>query len=155
MKKIEVYDPPLCCPTGVCGPSVDPKLTRFAADLDWLKKKGVAVERFNLAQQPVAFAGNPVVRAELAAKGNACLPLVMADNTVVTSGVYPSRQELAKLAGIEYEPAGESLAGPVAGLSFPMANAGDACCPTPDGPPIEADGAYCPWPGAETNGGCC
>ena len=103
MKKIEVYDPPLCCPTGVCGPSVDPKLTRFAADLDWLKKKGGVVERFNLAQQPGAFAGNPVVRAELVEKGNGCLPLVLVDGKVAASGEYPARKELAGLVGIEYE----------------------------------------------------
>ena len=71
MKKMLVFDPPLCCPTGVCGPSIDPRLTRFAADLDWLKQNGVQVERFNLAQQPGAFVGNELVRAELAIKRNA------------------------------------------------------------------------------------
>ena len=53
---IRVFDPAMCCSTGVCGPSVDPELARFAADLDWLKKQGVTVERFNLSQQPAAFA---------------------------------------------------------------------------------------------------
>jgi len=62
MKKIEVYDPPLCCPTGVCGPSVDPKLTRFAADLDWLKAKGVQVWGFGLSREPAEFAANDTFR---------------------------------------------------------------------------------------------
>jgi len=39
--KIEVYDPPMCCSTGVCGPAIDPVLPRFAADLEWLKGRGV------------------------------------------------------------------------------------------------------------------
>ena len=52
MKTIEVFDPAMCCSTGVCVPSVDPALARFAADLDWLGGQGVSVERFNLAQQP-------------------------------------------------------------------------------------------------------
>jgi hypothetical protein len=42
----------------VCGPEVDGDLVRFAADLDWLKKQGVAVERYNVAQEPGAFMGH-------------------------------------------------------------------------------------------------
>ncbi len=67
--KIQVFDPPMCCPTGVCGPSVDPELVRFAADLDWLESQGVEVERYNLAQQPAVFAGTPVVKETLAKDG--------------------------------------------------------------------------------------
>ena len=48
MHKLEVFDPPMCCSTGVCGPSVDPNLVRFAADLEWLKSKGVEINRCNL-----------------------------------------------------------------------------------------------------------
>jgi len=55
MTAVRVFDPAMCCSTGVCGPSVDPQLARFSADLDWLTSQGVAVERFNLAQQPAAF----------------------------------------------------------------------------------------------------
>ena len=148
MKTIEVYDPALCCPTGVCGPSVDPALVAFAADLDWLKKKGAAVTRFNLAQQPGAFAENGIVRQELAAKGTACLPLVLVDGVIASSGKYPKRQELAELCGIAFEAPAK------AAFILPMADSG--CCPLPDnGPPIQADGDYCPWPGASSKGGCC
>lgn len=149
MKKIEVYDPALCCPTGVCGPAVDPALVRFAADLEWLKSKGAPVERFNLAQQPAAFAEHERVRGELAAKGTGCLPLVVLDGAIVSQGRYPSRQELAELAGIPYEP---PVAGPT--LILPMADAG-ACCPPGDNPSLESDGPCCPWPGPENRGRCC
>lgn len=54
MIAVRVFDPAMCCSTGICGPSVDPQLVRFAADLDWLKGQGVSVERFNLSQQPGA-----------------------------------------------------------------------------------------------------
>ncbi len=63
MSKVQVFDPPMCCATGVCGPEVDPALVRFASDLEWLKSSGVEVERFNLAQQPAAFVGQPDRRA--------------------------------------------------------------------------------------------
>ncbi len=98
--KIEVYDPPMCCSSGVCGPSVDPQLVRFSADLEWLKGQGVSVERFNLAQQPEAFARDATVKAVLEMKGDAGLPLVKVNGEVKSNGAYPSRDELAAWAGI-------------------------------------------------------
>lgn len=99
MTTIRVFDPAMCCSTGVCGPSVDPELVRFAADLDWLKAQGVSVERFNLAQQPGAFVDDTAVKAVLDTKGEAGLPLVEVSGQVMSSGVYPSRDELAAWTG--------------------------------------------------------
>ena len=106
MKKIEVFDPAMCCPTGVCGPSVDPKLVQFAADLDWLKEQGVAVERYNLAQQPDKFAMCAPVTDAMALAGDLCLPLILADGVIVSQGVYPDRRELARMAGLGGEQEG-------------------------------------------------
>jgi AhpD family alkylhydroperoxidase len=100
MKTIQVYDPPMCCSTGVCGPSVDEKLVRFAADLDWAKGQGFMVERYNLSQQPNEFVNNSLVKDTLKKEGNDCLPLILVDGAIVRNGSYPSRTELAALAGI-------------------------------------------------------
>ncbi len=100
MTAIRVFDPAMCCSTGICGPSVDPNLVQFAADLDWLKTQGVSVERFNLAQQPAAFAADAAVKAALETKGEAGLPLVKVDGEVKSSGLFPSRDELAAWAGL-------------------------------------------------------
>lgn len=100
MTAIQVFDPAMCCSTGICGPAVDPQLVRFAADLDWLGSQGVAVERFNLAQQPAAFAADADVRRELEAKGDDALPLVKVDGRVQSVGAYPTRAVLAAWAGI-------------------------------------------------------
>jgi AhpD family alkylhydroperoxidase len=113
-KSIEVFDPAQCCATGVCGPNVNAALPRFAADLGWLSARGVAVERSNLAQQPGAFAEREIVRTTLAAKGEACLPLVLAGGEIVSEGRYPSRAELAGWAAVEqptsvYTPAVDEL----------------------------------------------
>jgi AhpD family alkylhydroperoxidase len=101
MKKIEVFDPAMCCSTGVCGPSVDPELARFAGDAGWLSARGGVVERFNLAQQPGAFAERDVVREALRVKGEECLPLMLADGEIVREGSYPTRDELVALAGVD------------------------------------------------------
>ncbi|MBK6689557.1 MAG: arsenite efflux transporter metallochaperone ArsD [Deltaproteobacteria bacterium] len=95
-----VFDPAMCCSTGICGPSVDAQLVRFAADLDWLKSQGVLVQRFNLSQQPAAFVDDTSVRSALEDKGEASLPLIQVDGQVKSSGVYPSRAQLAAWAGL-------------------------------------------------------
>lgn len=101
MKTIQVFDKPMCCSTGVCGPQVDPVLPRFAADLDWLKQQGHSVERFNLAQQPAAFTENRDVRQALEAQGTDCLPLILVDGQIVSRGQYPPRDTLGLWAGTE------------------------------------------------------
>jgi len=104
MSTIRVFDPAMCCSTGICGPAIDPQLARFAADLGWLKRQGVSVERFNLSQQPAAFAEDAAVKAALESRGEASLPLVEVDGDVKSSGMYPSRHELAAWAGVAVPP---------------------------------------------------
>lgn len=99
MPELSVFDPPMCCSTGVCGPSVDPALPRFAADLEWLQTQGVTVKRFSLSQQPQAFVENEAVRAALTEEGNGCLPLILVNGEIVSRGKYLSRDELLRLSG--------------------------------------------------------
>ena len=54
MNAIQVFDPALCCNTGVCGVDVDQALVSFSADIAWAKENEAQIERFNLAQQPMA-----------------------------------------------------------------------------------------------------
>jgi arsenical resistance operon trans-acting repressor ArsD len=119
MTAVRVFDPAMCCSTGICGPSVDPRLVRFAADLDWLKGQGVLVERYNLSQQPGAFADNAAVKATLEAHGEAGLPVVIVDGQVKSAGVFPSRDELAAWAGLAAQPAAASPARASSGCCGP------------------------------------
>jgi arsenite methyltransferase len=97
---IQVFDKPMCCSSGVCGPQVDPTLVRFAADLDWLRRQNVQVERFNLAQQPGEFAGHDDVRSALQSKGTDALPIIRVDGQIVCQGEYPQRDLLASWAHV-------------------------------------------------------
>ncbi|MCC5788155.1 MAG: arsenite efflux transporter metallochaperone ArsD [Opitutales bacterium] len=97
MKKIAVYDPPMCCSTGVCGPEVDPVLPRIAGMLAQLEGAGVTVERYNLTQQPMAFVQNADVRAILDQEGTEALPLFFVDGECVCQGHYPDAGERAQL----------------------------------------------------------
>ena len=103
MARLAVYDPPMCCSTGVCGPSVDKAVVRFAGDLDWIKRRGVTIERYNLSQQPHAFLENDAIKGALMEGGSECLPLILVDGRIAGQGAYPSRQELAAWLGIGKE----------------------------------------------------
>jgi hypothetical protein len=100
MKSIQIFDPALCCSSGVCGQDVDPALVSLAADLDWAKQQGAVIERFNLAQQPMDFAQNATVKAFLERSGAEALPLVLVDGDVALAGRYPNRAELSRWAGL-------------------------------------------------------
>jgi disulfide oxidoreductase YuzD len=100
MPQLDVFDPPMCCSSGVCGPTVDPLLAAFAADVDWLTSQGVTVTRYNLAQDPAAFVAHPLVKDLLHREGDSCLPLVIMNGEIVGHGAYPRRDQLAELAGL-------------------------------------------------------
>lgn len=105
MKTIQVFDPAMCCNTGVCGVDVDQSLVTFAADVDWAKQSGVQIERFNLSQQPMAFAENSIVKGLLERTGQTVLPVTLVDGQLALAGRYPSRDDLARWAGIQAQPA--------------------------------------------------
>lgn len=119
MKTVQVYDKPMCCSTGVCGPEVDPVLPMFAADLDWLKNQGHNVERYNLAQQPQAFIDNKAIHHLLSTAGTDCLPVVVVDGEIVSQTIYPSRDDLAGWVG-----------GAPAKQLLPVAKSSGGCCGT-------------------------
>lgn len=100
MKKIRVFDPALCCSTGVCGVEVDQSLVNFSADVAWAKTEGAQIARFNLAQQPMAFAEDATVKSFLERSGHEALPLILVDGEVALAGRYPNRAELARWTGI-------------------------------------------------------
>lgn len=126
---IRVFEPALCCNTGVCGPDVDQALVTFTADLDHLKGMGVDIERHNLANDPAAFAAQPAVRDSLKLAGSAGLPLTLVDGVTVATGSYPSRMRLLQLAGCAAAPdsAPDSAGGTASGSDAPDST------PTPSG----------------------
>ena len=124
MPNIQIFDPALCCSTGVCGVEVDQNLVNFAADVDWAKQNGAQVERFNLAQQPLAFAENLTVKGFLERSGQEALPLVLVDGEVALAGRYPNRSELTRWAGIKAPDASQPKT--LAALAVAAAERGDS-----------------------------
>lgn len=116
--KVSVYDPAMCCSTGVCGPGVEPELMEVSRDLQWLSSQGVAIERFNLAQEPDAFVKNPRVSGLMQAFGDDALPAVLVGGEVHSHGKYPSRDELADAVKVARDSSGKAEA----------SESGGGCC---------------------------
>ncbi|TAH64385.1 MAG: arsenite efflux transporter metallochaperone ArsD [Anaerolineaceae bacterium] len=100
MKKMQIFEPAMCCPTGICGVGVDPELLRMSTVLNTLGKNGAEVERFNLSDNPQAFVTNKVVNNYIRQMGVDGLPMVVLDGEIVITGRYPSNDEFTKLLGI-------------------------------------------------------
>ncbi len=133
MSKVQVFDPPMCCSTGVCGPQVDPALVRFAADLETLKARGVEVERYNLSHGPAQFVENTLVAQAM--RAGADLPYVIVDGKVVAQGHYPDTKALMSLVGLETrgdapdkQKAATSCCSPAVGATVSIGAAPKKCC---------------------------
>lgn len=97
--KLEVFEPAMCCPTGLCGPSIDPELTRVATIHYVLQQRGFDVSRYNLASEPNRFVENSAVKAEIT-NGIDSLPLTLVDGKIVKRSAYLTNEELAELTGL-------------------------------------------------------
>ena len=107
-RRIELFEPAMCCPTGLCGPAVDQQLIDVREDLRWAESQGAEVARHNLSSAPDAFVANPKVTGLIAAFGEQALPVLVVDGDIVMHGQYPSRKELAGLMANTDGPAAES-----------------------------------------------
>ncbi|OQB20833.1 MAG: Arsenical resistance operon trans-acting repressor ArsD [Firmicutes bacterium ADurb.Bin182] len=103
MKKMSIYDPAMCCSTGVCGPSIDPELLRVATIISNLQKKGIRIERHNLSGDPRAFIANENINQLLKKHGPEILPATVLDGQIVKTKEYPTNEEFARLLDIPKE----------------------------------------------------
>lgn len=95
MKKIEIFDPAMCCSTGVCGPSIDPELMRMATVINALKESGIIIKRHGLSNEPQDFISNKVINDILVKEGAGILPVTLVDGEVAKTKEYPTNEELS------------------------------------------------------------
>lgn len=122
--RLELFEPAMCCSSGVCGPSPDQQLIDVREDLRWAEGQGASVARHNLTNEPDAFVANPKVTGLMQAFGDGALPALVLDGEIVVHGRYPTRDDLAALiaGNAEVKPSGAEL--PQAGGCAP----GSGCC---------------------------
>lgn len=100
MKKIEIFDPAMCCATGVCGPAIDPELLRVATVINSLQQKGADISRHGLSNDPMAFITNQTINDLLQQGGAEILPVTLVDGQVAKTKTYPTNQELSDWLGM-------------------------------------------------------
>ena len=96
MKTMKIFEPAMCCPTGLCGVGVDPELLRISTVLNTLKQNGIEVQRFNLSSTPAEFVKNKAVTEYLQKFGPDKLPVVLVDDFIVIAGRYPTNVEFTR-----------------------------------------------------------
>lgn len=100
MKTIEIFDPAMCCPTGLCGPNINPNLMRIAAAVQFLQKQGVNITRHNLRDEAALYVSHAVVNEYLQERGADGLPVVLVDGAIAVAGEYPTNEQLTEWTGI-------------------------------------------------------
>lgn len=146
MTTLTVYDPAMCCSTGICGAQVDQRLVDLAADLDWLKAQGITVRRFGLSREPSEFAANETIRQIMQDSEGDDLPVFLLDGVLKAKARYPARAELAEWVGVAFAP------------GVKPSTASSCCGPAQEAPAASAEccgGATTCAPGMEKAGGCC
>ncbi len=91
---VELFDPPLCCPTGLCGPTLDQTLLDVSETIVALQAEGVAVARYQMTSHPQAFLGNAGVMQLVRDRQMAALPITVVRGRVLKSGAYPTLAEI-------------------------------------------------------------
>lgn len=136
MKKMCIYEPALCCETGLCGVNVDPELLRISTALNTLKNEGVVIERYNLNNAPMEFVKSSIVNQYVNKKGVDGLPVVTVDGEIVLAGRYPANDEILTLLDLPAE------------LLLPK-GAASCCCDT------DCTETCCEPEETDNNGCCC
>ena len=96
---IEIFDPPMCCPTGMCGPTIDQTLLDVSEMIAKLQSNGYVVERYQMSSHPNSFISNTEVMKLIREKQMAALPIVLIRGQILTEGRYPSMDELMDKLG--------------------------------------------------------
>ncbi|MFA6839136.1 MAG: arsenite efflux transporter metallochaperone ArsD [Dysgonamonadaceae bacterium] len=99
MKTIEIFDPAMCCSTGLCGPTINPKLMRLAASIETLKRNGISIKRHNLSTEPQDFVSNTIVNNYLQEHGAEALPITLLDGEIAVTKDYPTTKQLSEWTG--------------------------------------------------------
>lgn len=107
MKKMFIYEPAMCCETGLCGVGVDPELLRVSTVINSLKKLGYEVTRYNLTSAPMEFVNNKSVNDSMKTDGTKVLPITIVEDTIVKTGKYPTNDEFFEWLGVNQQPCQE------------------------------------------------
>lgn len=92
--EVELFDPPMCCPTGLCGPTLDQTLLDVNEMILALKGQGISIERYQMTSHPQKFISTPDVMRLVQEKQMEALPITLVKGRVLKVGSYPTLGEI-------------------------------------------------------------
>ncbi len=92
--EVEFFDPPMCCPTGICGPTIDQALLDLNEMVMALQSQGIGVARYQLTSHPNTFLSNADVMKLVREQQMAALPITVVNGKVIKTQAYPSLEEV-------------------------------------------------------------
>jgi len=98
-RRIDIFDPSMCCSSGLCGPAADPVLLRVNEAVSRLEKEyaDLTISRHMFGRAVKAFTETPVVMDLIQEQGLTALPItVLNGREVVAAGRYPTYDELKR-----------------------------------------------------------
>ena len=91
---VKLFDPPMCCPTGLCGPALDQTLLDVNEMILSLQDEGVQVERYQMTSDPQKFIANNEVMRLVREQQMDALPITTVHGQVIKVGIYPTLDEV-------------------------------------------------------------
>jgi hypothetical protein len=91
---VGMFDPPMCCPTGLCGPTLDQTLLDVSEMILSLQRENLRVERYQMTSNPNAFLANAEVMKLVREKQMDALPITVVRGQVIKVGAYPTLDEV-------------------------------------------------------------
>lgn len=84
----------MCCPTGLCGPTLDQVLLDVNEMIQTLQAEGISVERYQMTSHPHKFMSNDEVMRLVREKQMDALPITAVYGKVIKVGTYPTLDEI-------------------------------------------------------------
>ena len=103
MKEIQIYEPAMCCSTGLCGVSINQELLRVSTIINTLSNKGFKIVRYNLSANPEAFLQNTKVNKYLNDNGAEILPITLLSGEIIKTKNYPTNIEFEAMLGVKLD----------------------------------------------------
>jgi hypothetical protein len=91
---VEFFDSPMCCPTGICGPTIDQTLLDVNEMTMALISQGITVARYQMTSHPNAFLANDEVMKLVREQQMAALPITVVRGKVIKTQTYPTLEEV-------------------------------------------------------------
>ncbi len=91
---VAFFDPPMCCPTGLCGPTLDQTLLDVNEMILKLQGENLRVERYQMTSHPNAFLGNAEVMKLIREKQLESLPITVVHGKIIKTAAYPTLEEV-------------------------------------------------------------